>query len=150
MVDTSRIVWLGASKHTVADLLRTDHRAEPRERAEGWLSDRLAGGPVLHQVLLAEADRAGISLRTLARAREDLGIAAVRTKTVPSRSVWGFTEHFDADLEGTLVPPASLGGDVAQLGTAEPVSAGQSTGATSHLRRGTTETGTTALGGPHA
>ena len=150
MVDTSRIVWLGASNHTVADLLRTDHRAEPREHAEGWLSDRLANGPALHQVLLAEAEVAGISRRTLARARQDLGIEAVRTRTVPSRSVWGFTEQFDVDLGGRTGAACLYRERGGTWRTVDPVSAGQSTGASSHLRRGTTEAGTTGLGGSHA
>jgi hypothetical protein len=41
VVSTSRIAWLGSSSHTVADLLRSDHRRDPATKRasspwSGW------------------------------------------------------------------------------------------------------------------
>jgi putative DNA primase/helicase len=48
-----------------------------RQMAAAWLRDRLADGPVPVRDLQAEARDCGFSMRTLRRAREDLGLEAV-------------------------------------------------------------------------
>ena len=49
---------------------------EERREAAAWLRDRLAEGPVLSKPLMAEAEQAGISRRTLFRAKAHLHIQA--------------------------------------------------------------------------
>lgn len=61
-------------------LLPSDPRfatGSERQTAAAWLRQRLAAGPVPVRDLQAEARDCGFSLRTLRRAREDLGLEAV-------------------------------------------------------------------------
>jgi hypothetical protein len=115
-IRTSRIVWLGESHHTIADLLETDRRADPRNRAEAWLSSQLASGPKLVSVLKALARDAGHSWRTIERAKADLGIEASKD---------GFQGPWRWSLDGQSPPFPSSEANWRPLGDAEGGTAGQ-------------------------
>jgi Bifunctional DNA primase/polymerase, N-terminal/AAA domain/Primase C terminal 1 (PriCT-1) len=73
------IVWLGASVHNAASLLAQPENAEESNacgEAKGFLSEFLADGPHPVGDIKSEARRAGISDRTLIRARYQLGVRA--------------------------------------------------------------------------
>jgi putative DNA primase/helicase len=78
VIHTSRIVWEGSSEHTVEQLLNSDHRRDPRKKAERWLLRLVSGGPVPRKEIEAAADAEGHAWRTVERAKEDLGIEALR------------------------------------------------------------------------
>jgi hypothetical protein len=115
VVKTSRIAWLGSSKHSTADLLRSDHRRDPRDNAEDWLLDQLREAPVLVSDLKAAADAEDHKWRTVERSKAELGIKAFR-REVPGPWYWG-----DPDAEE----------EVAALDSLEGVSAGHQNTATS-------------------
>jgi hypothetical protein len=108
-VKTSRIVWLGNSKHSTEDLLRSDHRRDPRDAAEDWLIEQLAQGPTLAGDIRKAADANGHSWRTVERAKTELGVESFQP-AIPGPWYWA--------LPG--VPR-----EVAAWGPEEPVSAGQ-------------------------
>lgn len=104
MVKTSRIAWLGSSKHSTADLLRSDHRRDPRDSAEDWLIEQLQDAPVLVTDLRVAADAEGHSWRTVERAKKELGIESFR-REVPGPWYWG-----DPDAEEDVAALDPLGG----------------------------------------
>jgi AAA domain len=73
-ITTTRFVSCGHSDLTIADLLQTDHRADPRRRATAWLENQLADGPVWVEDFKRAAKAASHSWMTVRRAQEDLGI----------------------------------------------------------------------------
>jgi hypothetical protein len=76
-----RVNWLGESKVSAKDLLATpkdeEQAASLREAVE-FLSDVLADGPVAASQVKEEAEDAGISERTLARAKKVAGVITYR------------------------------------------------------------------------
>jgi hypothetical protein len=60
-----------------------------RERAEELLRDLLANGPQLQTVIHAQADANGISERTLARAKQALGITSRELKGPEEKAAFG-------------------------------------------------------------
>ena len=75
-----RFRWNGTSEFSADDLVRDQRhqRAEKRQSAEEWLADRLASGPVSSTTIQAEAERAGVTERTLWRAKKELGVDAIK------------------------------------------------------------------------
>jgi hypothetical protein len=115
LVKTSRIAWLGSSQHSTVDLLRSDHRRDPRDSAEDWLLAQLAEGPVLVNDLKVAAKHVGNSWRTVERAKAELGIESFQP-AIPGPWYWVMSG----------VPR-----EVAAWEPEEPVSAGHSHTATS-------------------
>jgi AAA domain-containing protein len=79
----ARITWDGATSHKAADLLRLPARegqddAPARHEAQAILAEILAEGPLPARTVKALAGEAGVSERTLARAREALGVTTQR------------------------------------------------------------------------
>lgn len=110
LIKTSRIVWLGASAHGVADLLKSDHRAGPRDSAERFLLDLLADGPVPAGKVRAEAEAADHAWRTVQRAKKTLDVKSSKA-SAGGGWVWE-------------LPPedghAPIGGEVAPFDQNEP------------------------------
>lgn len=138
-IRTSQIKWCGTSGHSVEDLLRSDHRRDPRDKAEAFLLSRLADGPVRFDEIQRDASTEGIADRTLHRAREELGIATTRERRFGAPSWWGYEGDFETDEEGRLVPPPHVGEEVARLDLDGGGAAGQDTSATSSSSGGTTD-----------
>ena len=89
--DVTRLVWLGESPHGANGLLAGTDQTERSalEDAEDWLRSELSGGPVPARRIEALAKRAGISPRTLRRARKSLGVVTRRAGFGPGGwSVW--------------------------------------------------------------
>ena len=114
IVKTSRIAWLGSSKHSTADLLRSDRRRDPRDAAEDWLLDQLGDEMVPVEILKTRAEEAGHTWRTLERAKAELGVESVHPE-IPGPWFWA-------------MPHVSR--EVAALGTSASVSAGDANTAT--------------------
>lgn len=82
----SAVCWEDAPTHETADALlarlsrpSSNAASSPKtDEAVAWLRDRLESGPVSTQELEALASQAGISQRTLKRARSALGVAVAK------------------------------------------------------------------------
>ena len=72
------VEWLGHVTVTADELNAGPDKDRPRERAIAWLREQLASGPRRPAELLAAAASAGISQRTLHRAKHDLGVVSHR------------------------------------------------------------------------
>jgi hypothetical protein len=75
--DSCRIIWSGPSPTSPADLLAAEEFGALAE-ARAWLESLLADEPQPATVCLARARSAGISARTLRRAKARLGVRSVR------------------------------------------------------------------------
>ena len=76
-----RVNWLGQSEVSAKDLLATpqdQEHADARSEAVEFLNEVLADGPVAASQVKEEAEDAGISERTLARAKKTLGVMSYR------------------------------------------------------------------------
>jgi hypothetical protein len=76
-----RVNWLGESEVSAHQLLATpreEEHADARSEAVEFLNDVLADGPVAASQVKEEAEDAGISERTLWRAKKVLGVLAYR------------------------------------------------------------------------
>jgi hypothetical protein len=76
-----RVNWLGHSEVSAKDVLATpqdQEHADARSEAVEFLNDILADGPVEASQIKEEAEDAGISERTLARAKKALGVVSYR------------------------------------------------------------------------
>jgi hypothetical protein len=83
-----RIDWLGPVNWTADDLVAAGRwRGEAVPRAVGFLQEQLAHGPRNRQTLLAQAEREGISFRTLERAKAELGVVSEQRRE-EGRNVW--------------------------------------------------------------
>jgi hypothetical protein len=101
--DQPTLRWQGPSDLTAGDLLGTRRTGElwPRERAIEWLRYELRNGVRRAAELFAAASAAGITRRTLERAKRDLG--------VESRQVWrGGTNEWVWSAPGTPRPRATI------------------------------------------
>jgi hypothetical protein len=79
-----RFEWRGHSSLSAADLVARRKAARgpgacKTEEAADWLTLALAGGPRLAREIYSEAERAGVSERTLDRAKGELGVVSERT-----------------------------------------------------------------------
>lgn len=80
--DVARVEWLGESHHTAKSVLtqpEDDDETGSASNAVQVLREILSGGPVSAKTVKAEARDAGISDRTLWRAKNSLGIVAKKT-----------------------------------------------------------------------
>jgi putative DNA primase/helicase len=83
-----RLDWLGPVSQTAADLLESPRpRGNAVPQALAFLQSRLAQGPQGRQTLLAEAEQAGISFRSLERAKSQLGVVSEQRRE-DGRNVW--------------------------------------------------------------
>lgn len=76
-----RVNWLGRSEVSAKDLLATpqdQEHADARSEAIEFLNEVLARGPVAASEVKEEAEDAGISERTLARAKKAIGVISYR------------------------------------------------------------------------
>ncbi len=74
--ETARVSWEGETEHTPGQLLagpRPDEEPGALDDAKDFLSQALALGPMLSAALEKEAKAAGVSIRTLKRAKKALG-----------------------------------------------------------------------------
>jgi len=76
-----RVNWLGSSEVSAKDLLATpqdQEHADARSEAVEFLNEVLVDGPVAASQVKEEAEDAGISERTLARAKKVVGVMSYR------------------------------------------------------------------------
>ncbi len=97
----AKVCWDGAVGYSAADLLRAgrgdDEDAPARREAEEVLREVLAAGPVPARQAKAQARDAGISERTLARAREAIGAVTKREGFGPGAFyVWALPDPMRA------------------------------------------------------
>lgn len=94
--------WTGLSDLTAARLLARDTREEdtPRDRAKQFLREILAGGPRASKEVQEAAAAAGIALRTLERAQEELGVTAAPRGREGRRGVEAWYLSLPAKLDG--------------------------------------------------
>jgi hypothetical protein len=82
------IEWLGPVDRTADDLVVDGRRrGEAVPQALRFLRDQLARGPCDRQTLLEQATSAGISFRTIERAKAQLGVVSIQ-KREAGRNVW--------------------------------------------------------------
>jgi RecA-family ATPase len=89
-----QVAWLGESDLTAAELLgaRSDEQQPPAvEAAEEFLRSLLADGPVPQREVQAAAREAGISMRTIKRAKEELGVDSVAVREEGKRGIQGWS-----------------------------------------------------------
>lgn len=117
---TSRLRYLGESDIASHDLLAPPEPEERTERdeAEDWLRDVLGDGPMPAREVTAEAREAGISERTLRRARTALGIEPRREGGIGSKGRWVWELPAPADKGGH--PSTHTVGHLSQDGSVEP------------------------------
>jgi hypothetical protein len=123
-VGTSILVEQGESTYTANDLLdktASSTEANARDEARTFLADELADGPVPTKALKDAADEAGISWRTIERAKQALGV-----KSRKAQGVVGGGWEWSLPSRTHASPPDGLGG----LGVL-PVSMGESSPPTS-------------------
>jgi hypothetical protein len=76
------VEWLGTSALAADELLAaTRPERGPRDEAAAFLEQFLAGGPRTSRDIWQAAQKAGLSARTLQRAKQGLGITCRRTYT---------------------------------------------------------------------
>jgi hypothetical protein len=119
----ARVVWDGATGHKAADLLRLPSRddddgAPARSEAEQVLQEILAEGPVPAKKVKAIASEAGVAERTLARAREALGVTTQREGFGKgARYVWALPEAPCVPPETPMDPMDAIGASSQSPGT---------------------------------
>lgn len=122
----AQIHWLGSSDHSAKTLLAAQNDGEEKtavDEAKDFLTDLLSDGPVEAKVAKAEAKDAGISERTLARAKTLLGVRAVKLGFGDSgRWMWDLpankqTDNQPKDAKDPLRMPRNTNiGNLASLG----------------------------------
>lgn len=93
------ICWESDPVTITADELSDSHHTTPRDEAEDWLRQALEDGRVASAKLTAEANREGISVRTLNRAKKKLGVQSAR-----DGSTWYWTLPDEPDLSEIICP----------------------------------------------
>ena len=112
-IATSRIVWEGTSGHTAASLLAVPPHEETRsalDDAKAVLSEILAHGSVGAGQVRRAAREAGVSDRTLDRAKSALGIRSVRPEGFTGPWHWTLAGPVRRQPDGYVANPGS--GDV--------------------------------------
>jgi len=117
-----RVDWLGHTDVSAKDLLSTpqdQEHADARSEAAEFLSDVLANGPVPSTDVIEGAKDAGISEKTLRRAKETMGVVSYREGGVGRRGagrwVWKLPIADLITREGKVGQPSVQGGHAAQL-----------------------------------
>lgn len=77
-IEVARIEWEGESQHTADDLVAERAEREESSDAETWLRSLLEGGPQASEEIKRQARSAGISWRTVERAKQAIGARARR------------------------------------------------------------------------
>jgi len=90
------LVWDGVAEWMADDLLAEPDPSPELDKAKSFLRDLLRDGPVPTETANTAAEHAGISRRTLKRARKELGVTAAR-------------QGFGADGVWVLQAPSDLG-----------------------------------------
>ena len=75
------VEWTGSADVDVNALGRLTEELRPRDRAAEWLRGELAGGPRRSSEIVTAAVAARIPERTLERAKSDVGVRSVQTRT---------------------------------------------------------------------
>jgi hypothetical protein len=84
----AKIDWTGPVERTADDLVQPiRRRGQAVPQALSFLQELLTQGPYNREVLLEQAERAGMSLRTLERAKAELGVLSEQ-KREQGRNVW--------------------------------------------------------------
>ena len=109
-----RLAWQGASGLSADQLVAGRSRGLTRVQARTFLQGMLGDGPRTAREIWAEAEKQGLSLRTLQRGKKDLSIRVMRvTRDGPTESFWLLPGQVlpprpapspDADLEPWLAP----------------------------------------------
>ncbi|HVT14669.1 MAG TPA: AAA family ATPase [Thermoanaerobaculia bacterium] len=89
-IENNAFAWTGVSRLTAADLLAAESRADDRgaeDAARAFLRDTLGPGPCPARDLFAAAQEAGISARTLKRAKLREGVLSARQGFGPGSAV---------------------------------------------------------------
>ncbi len=100
-VETSRIVEVGESDYGGRDLLgpaADDGERGALAEAEAFLRDELALGPVDVRTIKRQAGNAGISPRTLDRAKARIGVVSERVGGIGAEGRWTWSLPKDAKL----------------------------------------------------
>jgi hypothetical protein len=102
-----RIEWTGRVDLTANELCacRRPVAERPRERAAEWLKKELAGGPRPASELFAAAAKAGITERTLERARKDMQVVSTREVDGGSVRGWIWSDLAEGDEPFVLTSP---------------------------------------------
>ena len=99
---SAHIEWQGSVNTTAAELLEPQEDSTAKEEAVGFLMSFLAEGPRPAREIYAEAEAAGISKRTLKRAKKILG-ASSRKEGMDGPWVWELPKEATTVTEaGTL------------------------------------------------
>ena len=109
----ARVVWGGTSKLGASDILKEPSDSEQRSamsEAKEFLSKELADGPVAAERAEKDAREAGVSERTLKRAKRELGV--VSKKEGDGSWSWVLPE---GEAEGGQAPTAGTLGTVGPL-----------------------------------
>jgi len=108
-----RVNWLGQSEVSAKDLLATPQdreHADARSEAVEFLNEVLADGPVAASQVKEEAEDAGISERTLARAKKVVGVMSYREGEIGERGkgqwLWKLpiVDLVDGDIKDASLP----------------------------------------------
>lgn len=94
-IDDGVLTWRGTSELRAADLLAGEGEPEEiaaRDEAETLLAELLARGEMPASEIFAEAERQGVSRRTVQRARRRLGITTDR-RGFAGGAVWRLPDH---------------------------------------------------------
>jgi hypothetical protein len=96
-----KLTWLGPVERTAAQLLggAAMPRGVPRDRARDFLSEFLEDGPRTGQVWHAARER-GLSQRTLARAKAELGIRSGRIYQAGEPTTYWLLQHQEVPAPG--------------------------------------------------
>lgn len=138
-LDTSKVVLLGETNQTARDLLEQPGSSEERsarDHAADFLREELAAGPVASSVLKHNADDAGVSWRTVERAKKVVGARSVKS----SAGSWQW--ELDPSTPTTRPPDGGLDG----LSSPEPVKTADDSTKTAKVAKGATAEGTGTAG----
>ncbi len=126
-----RVVWESGAVHIRADeAMQAEHETtgpDPvdRKKAEEWVSELLASGPVASQTVKEEAKREGMSWRTVRRAADCLGVKRYKLKCPPYPWEWSLPQ--DGQATWPPSPQQEQQGQQGQLGHL-PILSGDSIG----------------------
>jgi putative DNA primase/helicase len=100
--------WLGPAPLTADDLVSPPApapRGSALEEAASFLQSALAGGPQPSAIVAADAREAGIALKTLRRAKDELGVQSRRKGGVAGNGSWDWSlPDEDAEVDFTSMP----------------------------------------------
>ncbi|MGO8749763.1 MAG: AAA family ATPase [Thermoguttaceae bacterium] len=77
--ETVRIVWRGPCDFTAEQIIAQKHGSQQKDGAKRLLIEVLANGPVSEKAIEEKASAQGLSMRTLHRAKAELGIISQRS-----------------------------------------------------------------------